>query len=155
MVLSARSRGVFELSQFRHPTRVVVAGIFALILGWSGIAAADTVERTERHTVRVRILTRGLDHPWSLAFLPDGRMLVTERAGRLRYVAADGTLDPTPVSGLPEAVAERRQGGLHDVVLHPRFAENGLVYLAYAGRGPGGYGTELARGRLDLAKGRI
>ncbi|MDE0030952.1 MAG: PQQ-dependent sugar dehydrogenase [Deltaproteobacteria bacterium] len=113
------------------------------------MAAADTVEQTERHTVRVRILTRGLDHPWSLAFLPDGRMLVTERAGRLRYVAADGTLDPTPVSGLPEAVVERRQGGLHDVVLHPRFAENRLVYLAYAGRGPGGYGTELARGRLD------
>ena len=129
--------------------RCLVAGSIALLVGWSGTASAETIERTERHTVRVRILTRGLERPWSLAFLPDGRMLVTERAGRLRYVAADGTLDPTPVSGLPEAVAERRQGGLHDVVLHPRFRENRLVYLAYAGKGAGGYGTELARGRLD------
>ena len=131
------------------PWRCVVACVVTLIVCWSGFASADTIERTERHTVRVRILTRGLERPWSLAFLPDGRMLVTERAGRLRYVAADGTLDPTPISGLPEAVAERRQGGLHDVVLHPRFRENRLVYLAYAGKGAGGYGTELARGRLD------
>ncbi len=138
-----------ESPQSRCSARRVAAGALVLILGWSGIAIADTVERTERHTVRVRILTRGLERPWSLAFLPDGRMLVTERAGRLRYVAADGTLDPTPISGLPEAVAERRQGGLHDVVLHPRFRENRLVYLAYAGKGAGGYGTELARGRLD------
>ena len=130
-------------------THCLVAVAIVLTIGWSGTASADTVERTERHDVRVRILTRGLERPWSLAFLPDGRMLVTERAGRLRYVAADGTLDPTLVSGLPEAVAERRQGGLHDVVLHPRFRENRLVYLAYAGRGAGGYGTELARGRLD------
>ncbi len=127
----------------------VTVGALLVILGWSGLLMADTVERTERHTVRVRILTRGLERPWSLAFLPDGRMLVTERAGRLRYVAADGTLDPTPISGLPAAVTERRQGGLHDVVLHPDFSRNRLVYLAYAGRGAGGYGTELARGRLD------
>ena len=138
-----------ESPQSRCSARRVAAGALVLILGWSGIAIADTVERTERHTVRVRILTRGLERPWSLAFLPDGRMLVTEREGRLRYVAADGTLDPTPISGLPEAVAERRQGGLHDVVPHPRFRENRLVYLAYAGKGAGGYGTELARGRLD------
>ena len=129
--------------------RYVVACVVILIVCWSGLAGADTVERTERHDVRVRILTRGLVRPWSLAFLPDGGMLVTERQGRLRHVAADGTLDPEPISGLPEAVTERRQGGLHDVVLHPDFARNRLVYLAYAGRGPGGYGTELARGRLD------
>ncbi len=125
-----------------------LAGAVVLTLGWSGIVNADTVQQTERHTVRVRILTRGLEHPWSLAFLPDGRMLVTERAGRLRYVAADGTLDPTSISGLPEVVAERRQGGLHDVALHPRFSQNRLVYVAYAGKGDGGHGTELARGRL-------
>ena len=129
--------------------RLLAAGVVVLTLGASGLATAQTIERTERHAVHVRILTRGLEYPWSLAFLPDGRMLVTERAGRLRYVAADGTLDPTPISGLPEAVAERRQGGLHDVVVHPRFAENGLVYIAYAGKGAGGHGTELARGRLD------
>ena len=106
------------------------------------------VERTERHVVRVNVLTRGLEYPWSLAFLPDGRMLVTERSGRLRYVAADGTLDPAPIGGLPAAVAVAGQGGLHDVVPHPEFLRNHLVYIAYAGRG-GGYGTELARGRLD------
>ena len=127
----------------------LAAGAVLLVLGGWESAGADAVERTELHNVRVRILTRGLVRPWSLAFLPDGRMLVTEREGRLRYVAADGTLDPTPISGLPEAVAERRQGGLHDVVLHPDFPRNRLVYLAYAGRGTGGYGTELARGRLD------
>ena len=129
--------------------RCVVACLVTLTVCWSGFAGADTIERTERHTVRVRILTSGLVRPWSLAFLPDGRMLVTERQGRLRYVASNGTLDPTPISGLPGAVTERRQGGLHDVVLHPAFARNRLVYLAYAGRGEGGYGTELARGRLD------
>ena len=134
---------------FGRLRRWLAAGAIVSTLGWSGTANADTVERTERHAVSVRILTRGLDHPWSLAFLPDGRMLVTERAGRLRYVAADGTLDPTPISGLPEALAARGQGGLHDVALHPRFSQNRLVYVAYSGRGAGGYGTELARGRLE------
>ena len=112
-------------------------------------AAGGAIAHTEKHAVRVNVLTRGLRHPWSLAFLPDGRMLVTERPGRLRYVAADGTLDPAPIAGLPEAVEEVGQGGLHDVVLHPGFARNRLVYLAYSGKGAGGYGTELARGRLD------
>ena len=143
-----KSFGLTRL-RFDRLRRCLAAFVLVLTLAWSGTAIADTVERTQRHTLRVRILTRGLERPWSLAFLPDGRMLVTERAGRLRYVAADGALDPTPVSGLPEAVAERRQGGLHDVVLHPRFARNRLVYFAYAGKGAGGYGTELARGRLD------
>ena len=118
---------------------------------WVAVPAAgeSLVERTERHPVRVDVLTRGLEHPWSLAFLPDGRMLVTERPGRLRYVSADGVLDPTPIGGLPPEVAAAGQGGLHDVVLHPRFPSNGLVYIAYAGRSGGGTGTELARGRLD------
>ena len=110
---------------------------------------AFTIQQTERHAVRVTILTEGLEHPWSLAFLPDGRMLVTERPGRLRYVEADGTLDPTPIGGLPAAVAQAGQGGLHDVVLHPDFAQNGLVYIAYAGTDGRRYGTELARGKLD------
>ena len=127
-----------------------VAGILIGTPQASGAAdAAAAIERTEKHVVRVNVLTRGLEHPWSLAFLPDGRMLVTERSGRLRYVAADGTPDPTPIAGLPAAVAEVGQGGLHDVALHPEFARNRFVYLAYSGRGPGGYGTELARGRLD------
>ena len=76
-------------------------------------------------------------------------MLVTERPGRLRYVEADGTLDPTPIGGLPTAVAEAGQGGLHDVGLHPDFEHNRLVYIAYAGRSGRRYGTELARARLE------
>ena len=135
--------------RFDRLWRCLAACALVLTLAWSGTTTADVVEQTDRHAVRVRILTRGLKHPWSLAFLPDGRMLVTERSGRLRYVAADGTLDPTPISGLPESLSARRQGGLHDVALHPRFSQNRLVYFAYAGKGAGGYGTELARGRLD------
>lgn len=97
---------------------------------------------------RVVTLTEGLEYPWSLAFLPDGRMLVTERAGRLRLVGADGRLDPKPIEGVPP-VAAVGQGGLLDVVLHPGFRSNGLIYLSYAAQGAGGYGTEVLRARLD------
>src|SRR5258706_15038558 len=106
------------------------------------VAAAQTV-RTEEHSFRVVKVVEGLEHPWSVAFLPDGRMLVTERAGRLRVVK-DGKLEPRPVQGLPQVI-EHGQGGLHDVVLHPQFASNQLIYLAYAARGRDGVGTELAR----------
>jgi glucose/arabinose dehydrogenase len=106
----------------------------------------DTV-RTEAEAVRIVTVASGLAHPWGLAFLPDGRMLVTERAGRLRIVGRDGRLAPQPVAGLPQ-IEEYGQGGLLDVALHPRFAENGLVYLSYAERGDGGYGTAVLRGRL-------
>src|SRR3954462_16006150 len=117
----------------------------ALLVFLAVPVSAQTV-KTEEHSFRVVKLVDGLDHPWSLAFLPDGRMLVTERPGRLRIVA-NGKLEPQPVSGLPQVVPEG-QGGLFDIVLHPRFAENSLVYFAYNGRGPGGTGTDLARGRL-------
>lgn len=108
-------------------------------------AAAQTI-RSAEHAFRVVTLVRGLEQPWALAFLPDGRMLVTEKAGRLRIVK-DGRLDPRPVAGLPE-VAMVGQGGLMDVAPHPRFKENGLVYLSFAARGAEGVGTEVARGRL-------
>ena len=108
-------------------------------------AGAQTI-KTEEHAFRVVKVVEGLDHPWSVAFLPDGRMLVTEKAGRLRVVKG-GKLEARPVQGLPQ-VTEHGQGGLHDVVLHPQFASNQLVYLAYAARGKDGVGTELARGRL-------
>ncbi len=109
--------------------------------------AAEPAITSEEHDFHVVVVTRGLEHPWGLAFLPDGRLLVTERPGRLRLVAADGTLDPRPVEGLPP-IAAHGQGGLLDVALHPQFAENSLVYLSYAARGEGGVGTEVARGRL-------
>ncbi|SDL48224.1 Glucose/arabinose dehydrogenase, beta-propeller fold [Geoalkalibacter ferrihydriticus] len=110
-----------------------------------GVGANEVID-TEKHRLRVLTLVEGLEHPWGLAFLPDGRMLVTERPGRLRIIA-QGQLAPDPVSGLPEIVAVG-QGGLLDVVLHPDFAVNKLVYISYAGRGEGGIGTDVARGRL-------
>lgn len=97
---------------------------------------------------RAVTVTDGLEYPWGLAFLPDGKMLVTERPGRLRLVGPDGRLDPRPIAGVP-AVAAVGQGGLLDVALHPDFARNGWVYLSYAANGPGGYGTEVARARLE------
>ncbi len=142
----ARSRPSRPAGAARDVAR---AGALGVLLAISATAAADGVVKSELHDVKVTVVTAGLEHPWSLAFLPDGRMLVTERRGRLRLVAADGTLDPQPVTGLPDAVSPNGQGGLHDVVLHPDFARNRLVYLAYAGEGEGGHGTELARGRLE------
>ncbi len=109
-------------------------------------AHAETV-RTEKHEIRVVTVARGLEHPWGLAFLPDGRMLVTERPGRMRIVAANGQLSP-PIAGVPE-VYPRGQGGLLDVTLHPGFARNRLVYFCYAEPGPGGAGTAMALARLS------
>ncbi|MGD9816736.1 MAG: PQQ-dependent sugar dehydrogenase [Hyphomonadaceae bacterium] len=95
-----------------------------------------------------------LDHPWSLAFLPDGRVLVTERAGRLRIVTRDGQISP-PVAGLP-AVDARGQGGLLDVVLSPDFAADRLIFWSYAEPRHGGEnGTSVARGRLSDDGGRV
>jgi glucose/arabinose dehydrogenase len=112
----------------------------------------DTSERGVR--IRVSVVTKGLSHPWSLAFLPDGSMLVTERPGRLRIVR-DGVLDPQPVAGVPEVLAGGTSG-LMDVALHPNFSGNRLVYLTYikGGKRPDGSSgywatTALARGRFD------
>ena len=103
---------------------------------------------TAEHSFRVVKIVEGLEHPWGLAFLPDGRMLITERPGRLRIVQ-DGKLLPQPVAGLPP-IATVGQGGLLDVALHPRFSENGLVYLSYVAQGASsGAGTEVARGKLS------
>ena len=127
------------------PARCLLTLIFVVAV--TACRAADPANSGEEHAFRVVTMTRGLEHPWGLAFLPDGRWLVTERPGRLRLVAVDGTLDPQPVTGLP-TIAIHGQGGLLDVALHPGFAENGLIYLSYAARGEGGVGTEVARGRL-------
>ncbi len=107
------------------------------------------VFNSAEHKFRVTTVTRGLEYPWSLAFLPDGSMLVTERPGRLRVIR-DGRLEPKPVQGLP-AIAEVGQGGLLDIALDPDFARNRLIYLSYAGAGPSGHGTEVARARLTEA----
>lgn len=93
----------------------------------------------------VETVAKGLEHPWSLAFLPDGRMLVTERPGRLR-LAADGKLSE-PLLGVPRVYASG-QGGLLDIALSPAFDKDRLVYLSFAEPGEGGAGTAVARGRL-------
>ena len=103
---------------------------------------------SEKHAFRVSTLLTGLENPWSVAFLPDGQMLITERAGRLRLVSSDFKLDPKPIEGLPEVVSHG-QGGLFDVVLHPQYAQNAWIYWAYNAPGPGGWGTALARGKLQ------
>jgi glucose/arabinose dehydrogenase len=84
----------------------------------------------------VSIVTKGLDHPWGIAFLPDGDLLVTERPGRLRVIRK-GVLDPTPIAGLPEIWSNTGQlGGLLDVALHPNFAQNRVIYFAYSKQHP-------------------
>src|SRR5688572_22657444 len=88
-----------------------------------------TVANSVEGPLRVVVVTKGLSHPWSLAFLPDGRMLVTERSGQVRVIR-DGVLDPKPLAGVPKVHAVRLSG-LMDIVLHPNFAQNQIVYLTY------------------------
>ncbi len=120
------------------------------LAGTGPLAAAErlgTYESAEQRFHLVKVAD-GLEHPWALAFLPDGRMLVTERSGRLRIVV-DGWLVPEPVAGVPAVWADG-QGGLLDVALHPEFGENGLIYLSYASPSDDGddAATAVARGRL-------
>ncbi len=113
--------------------------------------------RPEHRTLRVVVVARGLEQPWSIAFLPDGDMLVTERPGRLRLIR-DGVLDPNPVAGVP-AVRARGLQGFMDVVLHPRFADNRFVYLSYhrpgrRGRRRNGAGPRPLGGRCARRRAR-
>jgi aldose sugar dehydrogenase len=106
-----------------------------------------TIDSAEQGQVKVRVL-KGLSHPWSLAFMPDGNALVTERPGRLRIVR-DFVLDPQPISGIPP-VYTQSLGGLMDIALHPRFAETRLVYLSFTKpMGERGHTSALIRGRLE------
>jgi glucose/arabinose dehydrogenase len=109
-------------------------------------APRSPTPRPVRLPVRVTDVVRGLEHPWGLAFLPGGGMLVTERPGRLRLVGSDGRLSEA-LAGVP-AVQAGGQGGLLDVALSPGFAKDRLVYVSFAEPGPGGAGTAVARGRL-------
>lgn len=100
------------------------------------------------HAFEIETMADGLEHPWAIAFLPDARMLVTERAGRLRVIDARGHLLPEPVAGLPEAYVHS-QGGLMGLVLHPDFADNGWIYLSLAHGDAKANATRVVRGRLD------
>jgi aldose sugar dehydrogenase len=127
---------------------VALLVVMAELLDAGGVHAAVAIQtvNTDEHAFRIVPLVEGLEYPWGLAFLPDGRMLITERPGRLRVIK-DGKLEARPVAGVP-AIAAFGQGGLLDVAPHPRFSENSVVYLSYVARGEGGVGTEVARGRL-------
>ena len=165
----------FRQSRFVATMRFTLALGFALVLAATadaqrtvpfagdepvpppGVPAPPLPDRTivldtaEGQRIRVVVVVRGLANPWSLAFLPDGRMLVTERVGRLRVVR-NGVLDPQPISGLPaSAIAVGGRNGLMDLALHPKFTENRFVYFTYSKNpGPGLQRlVTLARGRLE------
>jgi aldose sugar dehydrogenase len=106
------------------------------------------IESAQERELRIFVLTRDLEQPWSVAFLPDGAMLITERPGRLR-VFQNGHLDPKPVAGVPAVQTSGGRGlqGLMDVVLHPDFVDNHYVYLTYHKPTKSGGATTLARGR--------
>lgn len=125
---------------------------FAIALGGCGHAADSTAsEATEEHVAGAPFgisVVATLNDPWAMAFMPDGRMLVTEKSGTLRIVTQDGKVSGT-LDGLP-AVADAGQGGLADVVIHPDFEHNQYVYLSYAEPGPGGTsGAAVGRGKLN------
>ena len=134
---------------------VLITSVFTVVLaGQQGGRASLPLPplpqnfETAQQRIRVSVVANGLANPWSLAFLPNGDMLVTERAGRLRMIRGGALVTP-PVTGVP-AVRTTVLGGLLEVALHPRFAENSFVYLTYSKGGQGNLSTTaLARGRLN------
>ncbi|MBS3803048.1 MAG: PQQ-dependent sugar dehydrogenase [Oleiphilaceae bacterium] len=124
----------------------LVTGVISIALPGSLPLAADNFS-SQHHDFRVTTVADGLEHPWSMAFLPNGDQLVTERAGRLR-ILRDGELLTDPVQGVPELVAAG-QGGLLDVVLHPDFADNQQLVLSYAHRNDQGMTTRVAKATYE------
>ena len=144
---------LFTLLLFAAGTTGLVAQV-GPPAGVGGIAHMDppsapvVFDTAEQHKIRVTTLVHGLDHPWAMAFLPDGNILITERPGRLRIVRG-GALDPQPMAGIPQVRAVRT-AGLLDLVLHPKFAENRLIYFTYSKPGPdNNLAVTLARGRYE------
>jgi len=127
--------------------RVIAGAVLAgAVLGAYAQAPRSPTPPPTPGVVQAETFVDGLEHPWALAFLPDGRLLVTERPGRLRVVSGPGRLSE-PVRGVPEVYASG-QGGLLDVAIDPKFAENRRIYLSYAEPGDGGAGTAVARARF-------
>ena len=130
---------------FRHFR--VLATVFGLVVGHVVSAPAQSQE------LRAETVARGLEHAWAVAFLPQGRFLVTERPGRLRLIDADGKLS-APLAGLPP-IAAGGQGGLLDIVLDSDFGDNRTLYFCFSEPGPGGNSTALARARLSADATRL
>lgn len=129
-----------------------------LLFSWTMSACAENPQAMTVDGRRYRIVTlaENLDHPWSVAFLPDGSFLVTERIGHLLKISGDGKKREI-IKGVPPVAAEN-QGGLLDVLLDPEFQSNQTLYLSFSARGPGGTGTEVARAQLNgttLADARV
>lgn len=150
---------------FTRFTAILVPGLILLAMG-SCASAPSPTNQTSSDTAQVEspapenppaeavvnnvepvTVVDGLEHPWSMVWLPDGDMLITERPGRLRRVS-NGVLDATPIAGIPEVLAFR-QGGLLDITLHPEFEDNGFIYLAYADGTQQANRTQVARARLE------
>lgn len=128
---------------------VFMVTVFSVILFLSTQSAqAGSTIRTEKQVLTYEIVTSELSHPWSLAFLPDGRFLITERDGRLILLDSSGKLETIAIENIPP-IKQHGQGGLLDVALHPDFNKNQWVYLSFAEKGKGGFGTAVARGRLQ------
>jgi glucose/arabinose dehydrogenase len=143
-------RLLVRLVQIAIPCALVLTGMLGTLALLPSRVNGQPEGKKKAAPTRVRPVTvaSGLWHPWSLAFLPNGDMLVTERNGKLRLVR-DGRLDPDPVNGVP-AVHSVRLSGLMEILLHPQFAQNHLVYLTYTKDvGPNQVATTLARGRLE------
>jgi aldose sugar dehydrogenase len=132
---------------------VFVLSAIGCAIAWIDAHAQGIVQprvSSQKASFSIEAVASGLEHPWGLAFLPDGRFLVTERPGRIRIVAADGSLSQ-PLSGLPRLVA-REQGGLLDVVLDPNFSSNRIVYFSFSEpRGENRNATSVARASLNEA----
>ena len=149
---SQASPALVAPKEAKAPVEMAVAE--AKVPATSGIAAPHAAPApAQLSRVKIEEVASGLEVPWSLAFLPDGRMLVTERVGRLRYVAPDGALS-APIQGVP-AVHAQGQGGLLDVALSPTFSDDGVIYLSYAEPGEGNDLATTALGRGRLAGERI
>jgi aldose sugar dehydrogenase len=132
----------------KKPALILV--VVVVVLAAAVWVAPKVLRRLDMQGLKPVTVVKGLEFPWALAFLPDGRMLITERPGRMRIVAADGK-PGAPLQGLPP-VYPVGEGGLLDVALDPRFAQNATVYWSYAepaADGSAGAGTAVARGRLD------
>ncbi|MFH1345770.1 MAG: PQQ-dependent sugar dehydrogenase [Pseudomonadota bacterium] len=129
---------------------IVLTATFLIVTSTRG---EDTSFASSAGQLDVQTVASGLAHPWALAFLTDGRMLVTERAGRMRVVTPEGQVSP-PLKGVPEVWASG-QGGLLDVVTDKAYAQNRTIYFCYAERTAGGGRTAVARARLNDDAGRL
>ena len=129
--------------------------LFRRWLAFAAIAAVNLMSAAtvSAQELRAQPVASGLEHPWAVAFLPEGRFLVTERPGRMRVIEADGTVG-APLPGVPAVVA-RGQGGLLDVVLDSDFDRNGNLYFCFSEPGAGGNSTALARARLSADRSRL